>query len=80
MSMRCLTFAYNAGGIKETIIDGKNGFMFKTTKELIEKTIKIIKNPALQFKIQNTARKTVQNNFSYCNFKKNIKRISEITN
>jgi glycosyltransferase involved in cell wall biosynthesis len=75
MSMGCITFAYNAGGIKETIDDGENGFMFNSTEELINKTIKVAKNQFIQKKVKKNAKDSITNNFSYNRFKKTVKQI-----
>jgi glycosyltransferase involved in cell wall biosynthesis len=42
MAAGCVPFAYNAGGHKEIIADGENGFLWETEKELLEKTKELI--------------------------------------
>lgn len=46
MSAGSVPFAFKAGGHKETIEDGVNGFLWKNISELILKTKKIIGNPS----------------------------------
>ena len=72
MAMGCITFTYNAGGLKETIENGKNGFLFDTTNELIKKTSDVITNEALLNEIRKTAKSDVIKKFSYSTFKKNV--------
>ena len=67
----CLTFAYNAGGPKEIITDGKNGFLFNTQEELAKKMSSIVSNPNLQTQVK----KFIQDNFSYEIFKKRVKEV-----
>ena len=71
----CLTFCYSAGGPKEIIKDGENGFLFKTQEELSNKLSPVLLNPALQARIKNRAKQFVQDNFSYETFKKKIKEV-----
>ena len=72
MAMGCITFAYNAGGLKETIENGKNGFLFDTTNELIKKTSDVISNEALSNEIRKVAKLAVIKKFSYSTFIKNV--------
>lgn len=44
MAAGAVPFAYNAGGHKETIADGENGFLWKTEDELIRKTLDLIQD------------------------------------
>jgi len=72
MAMGCITFAYNAGGLRETIENGKNGFLFDTTDELIKKTSDVISNEALSNEIIKAAKLDVIKKFNYSTFKKNV--------
>lgn len=45
MAHRCVPVVINAGGQKEIVQEGKNGFLWNTKEELIEKTIDLMKNP-----------------------------------
>ena len=75
MAMGCVTFVYNAGGIKETIKDQENGFLFNTIEELINKSIKVSRNPLLQNMIKNKAKKSIIKNFSFDSFNKTVNRV-----
>ena len=72
MAAGCLTFCYSAGGPKELIKDGKNGFLFSRVDELINKMIKINSNQTLKEKVVTTGKQFVKKNFSYQVFKKKI--------
>ncbi len=73
MASGCLTFCYSAGGPKEIIDDGKNGFLFKEAQELIDKMTKVDSNKPLKEKIINNGKQFVKENFSYKEFKVKIK-------
>jgi len=75
MASGCITFCYNAGGPKEIIKDGANGFLFNDEKGLIEKMGLSIKNQELRKKIISTARRYVKENFSYEVFQKRVKEV-----
>lgn len=75
MSCGCLTFAYNAGGLKELISDNKNGFLFKNEAELFNKIVHVLKNPVKQKHIIKQAKQTVREKFSYEIFKKRVKEV-----
>jgi len=75
MASGCITFCYNAGGPKELIKDGDNGFLFDSEEELENKIIGILNDNAKQEEIRITAKKYIENNFSYEVFKENIKKI-----
>ncbi len=75
MASGCITFCYNAGGPKEIIIDGKNGFLFNTPKELFKKMELGIRDEELGNKIRNNARNFVKDNFSYEVFEKKVQEI-----
>ena len=54
---KSIVLAYNAGGHKEIIDNGENGFLWKTQKQLIDKTNKVLEDPSLLRKISIKARK-----------------------
>jgi len=72
MSTGGITFCVNAGGPKEIIKDGINGFLFQTQSEIIKKTISIINNEEQQKTIIKNAKQFVKENFNTTVFKKNI--------
>ncbi|EKE13700.1 MAG: hypothetical protein ACD_12C00864G0004, partial [uncultured bacterium] len=73
MASGCLTFCYSAGGPKELIKDGQNGFLFSNTDELINKMSKANLNNNLTGKIIKNGKLFVKENFSYQVFKAKIK-------
>ena len=75
MAAGCLTFCYNAGGPKEIITDGNNGFLFNNENELINKTILLLKDEKKQNQIKIEAKKHITNNFSYPVFKQKVRKI-----
>jgi len=75
MAMGCITFGYNAGGLKETINDSKNGFLFNSISELIDKTRNIIMNNEMSDKIKKDAKKTVSEKFSVVAFNKMVSSV-----
>ena len=48
MSYGVVPVVINAGGQKEIVINEKNGLLWNTEKELIEKTKQVMSNPGLQ--------------------------------
>ena len=72
MAMGCITFGYNAGGLKETIDDNKNGFLFNSTSELIDKTRNVIMNNEMANKIRKNAKRTVSERFSISTFNNRV--------
>ena len=75
MASRCITFCYNAGGPKEFMRDGENGFLFNDEKELLRKMELGIKNKELRNKIIHNAKAFVKKHFSYEVFEENVKNI-----
>ena len=52
-----LPLVYNAGGYKEIIADGENGFLWNNRKELIKKTVEILEDKSLMKKMSQAAMK-----------------------
>ncbi len=75
MATGCITFCYQAGGPKELIQDGKNGFLFTQKEELFRKMSTILKDNLAQRRIQKAAQTFVRENFSYGVFKRKVKEI-----
>ena len=75
MASGCLTFCYSAGGPKELIADGKNGFLFSDVDEIIDKIMKVDLNKSLKEKIVDNGKQFVKENFSYEVFKRNVLRL-----
>ena len=75
MASGCLTFCYNAGGLKEIVSNGSTGFLFNSQEELMAKLSSILSNTTLQTQIKRRAKQFVLDNFSYKVFKKRVKEI-----
>lgn len=78
MASGCLTFCYSAGGPKELIIDGKNGFLFSDIDELIDKMIKLNSNETLKEKVVNNGKQFVKENFSYQVFREKVTKLFRV--
>ena len=78
MASGSIVYCYNAGGAKEIITDGQNGFLFDSFDELEQKMQKVLENVNLQRSVRSVGERFVQENFSYEKFKENVKRL--ITN
>jgi glycosyltransferase involved in cell wall biosynthesis len=50
MSAGCVPVVINAGGQKETVLDGKNGFVWETIGELIKKTDILVRDNVTYYK------------------------------
>ena len=72
MASGCLTFCYSAGGPKETIDNGKTGFLFKNDKELIKKMGYLEINPNRKKAIMERAKKDTKKEYNYSVFKKKV--------
>jgi glycosyltransferase involved in cell wall biosynthesis len=73
MASGCLVYAYKAGGLKEIIQEGKNGFLFSNKDELF-KTMNNIDERKISH-IQMHAKKYVYDNFDYSIFAEQVKKI-----
>lgn len=60
MSMSAIPIVFNAGGQKEIVDDGKNGFVWNIEKELEEKTEQVVNNTSLMKKLAEGAEKKAQ--------------------
>ena len=74
MSAGCVPVVYNAGGYKEIITSGENGFLWQNKKDLIRITEKITKTGGLYKDISTEAKKSSLK-YSYEFFKKNVCQI-----
>ncbi|PIY72364.1 hypothetical protein COY87_01350 [Candidatus Roizmanbacteria bacterium CG_4_10_14_0_8_um_filter_33_9] len=75
MACGSIPFCYEAGGPKEIITDGKNGFLFKNQSELIFKTDNVLKNSYLLKIIQERCHNYVKQYFSFTVFENKVKEI-----
>lgn len=75
MASGCIPVVVNLGGQKEIVENGINGFLWNTPQEMIETTIKIIKDVKANHKISQNAQSSVEK-FSKDEF---IKKINSLT-
>lgn len=74
MSAGCVPIAYGAGGYKEIIDNGKNGYLWQNGKELIDITKRIVSESGALKRLSNEAIKSSKK-YGYEEFKKQIKEI-----
>ncbi len=48
MASECIPIVYNGGGLTEIVEDGKNGYLWSTQEELIEKTKNVLMNQTMR--------------------------------
>jgi len=75
MAAGCVPLAINKGGLKEIVDDSKNGFLWNSKKELIEKTASLIKDEKLWRRLSQTVQKRAQD-FSQKRFCEEIQRLT----
>ncbi len=56
MASSCVPIVFNGGGQKEIIVDGQNGFLWKSIADLLHKTLAIINDESLRKKIIHQAK------------------------
>lgn len=74
MSAGCIPVVVDAGGHREIIDDGLNGFLWHNVNELVENTQKLIRIKGMQAKLSSAA-KLKSTNFDVNSFQNNIKNI-----
>lgn len=78
MAASSIVFCYNAGGPKEFIDDGLNGFLFNNEEDLINKMKKISENIDMQNKIREKARESIGKTFTKKVFTEKVKNYFKI--
>lgn len=78
MASGCIVFIYNAGGPRELIQNGKNGFLFDSEKDLINKTLRVMQDETLQKTIRIAARRFVKKDFGYNFFRDNVMKVLKL--
>lgn len=76
MSAGCVPLIVASGGHKEIVDDGKDGFLWETTKELSDLTLQLVKDERRRTQIVKEAEKTSKK-FSASKFEGNILKIFE---
>ena len=75
MSCGVPVIAFSSGGVKETVVHGKTGYLAKTEKEFIDYALKLLKSKNLHSKFSKNARKRVINYFSVRSMCEKFERI-----
>jgi glycosyltransferase involved in cell wall biosynthesis len=75
MATKAVAFCHNAGGPKEFINDGENGFLFSDKIELINKVIKVEKNEKNRERIALEGAKLVKKRYNYEVFKEKVLKL-----
>ena len=73
MGAGAVPFCYEAGGPKEIITDGKNGYLFKNSGKLLSKTEKVLKDNREYKEVQQRGREYVKKYFSFEIFEKRVR-------
>lgn len=75
MANGCIVLAYNAGGLKETVKDGKTGYLFSDINELKEKLSTVLSNKKDNKALISQAQQFVKDTFSYDVFKQRVNEV-----
>lgn len=79
MASRTVPFCFNAGGPRELIENGKNGFLFNSSEELLKQTSYFLNTPSLQSRASESAYQFAHRSFQYDQFTQHVKKIFHIT-
>jgi glycosyltransferase involved in cell wall biosynthesis len=75
MAAGCVTLCYQAGGIKEIIKSGENGYLFTDEKELEKQMTDVLTNSSSCQNLVYRAKKYIRDNFSYPVFSERVKKV-----
>lgn len=78
MASRTVPFCFNAGGPRELIESGKNGFLFNSAEELLQQTSYFLNTPTLQSQVSESAYQFAHRLFRYNQFAHHVKKIFHI--
>ena len=78
MASRTVPFCFNAGGPRELIENGKNGFLFNSPEELLQQTSYFLNTPTLQSRLSESDYQFVNRSFRYNQFTQHVKKIFNI--
>ena len=78
MASRTIPFCFNAGGPRELIDNGKNGFLFSSPEELLQQTSYFLNTPSLQTHISESAYQFAYHAFRYNTFTEHVKKTFRI--
>ncbi|PJE63814.1 hypothetical protein COU89_01215 [Candidatus Roizmanbacteria bacterium CG10_big_fil_rev_8_21_14_0_10_45_7] len=78
MASGALPMAYKAGGPKETILNGKTGYLFSKRSELARITAQLIDTPQLYNSLQQAGQRRAKKYFSYTALQQRLKTLNLI--
>lgn len=78
MASRTIPFCFNAGGPRELIENGKNGFLFNSPEELLQQTSYFLNTPTLQSQMGESAYQFAHRLFRYNQFTDHVKKVFRI--
>ena len=78
MASRTVPFCFNAGGPRELIESGKNGFLFNSPEELLRQASYFLNTPSIQSQVGDAAYQFVNRSFRYDQFTHHVKKIFHI--
>ena len=78
MASRTVPFCFNAGGPRELIESGKNGFLFNSPEELLQQTTYFLNTPTLQSQMGEAAYQFAHRLFRYNQFTQHVKKVFRI--
>lgn len=74
MAAGCVPFCYRAGGPREIIRDGQNGYLFGDRDEIVRKTVGLLDNAKRYRDLQENGQSYVRDKFGYEAFEKAVKK------
>lgn len=78
MAYGSIPFCYAAGGPKEIITQGRNGFLFKSEDELMKEMTGLVTKQNAMYSMQKRAMEFVAKNFGYPVFEKNVVNLFQL--
>ncbi len=79
MASRAVPFCFNAGGPRELIENGKNGFLFSSEKELLQQAFYFLNTPSLQEQMREAAYHFALKSFHFDRFTAHVRKIFHIS-
>lgn len=76
----CIISEFSSKGFDKNLIDGENILIAKNDKDYVRKTIDVLSNDKFNKKISQNAKKVIDKNYSYENFKTTIKKAIDYIN
>ncbi len=75
MASGCVVFCYDAGGPKELITDGINGFLFENEEKLVKKMERVIIDEKMRDSVTRSAKEYIKKEFNFDVFSRNVKKL-----